>query len=170
MARRDLVPITYDGVGLTTIGRRAFFDYDEGAFDTPRHDPVALERIGRFPSHTRMQPQGKTFPLKVVFKTCDTESQFRAVSRLFNPSKGLKYLVVEDLDRLRKRLHCVAQQIVLEEAKEHPMVIPLWAPTPILEDNTPTTASGEINGVSNPITFSLRNIGTYDALPIFTAT
>jgi len=171
MPRRFVIPITFGGVGLTTKGRRAFFDTDGGPFDSPRHEPVAVERIGSFPSHAREQPQGKTLPLKFVLKSPDTEGQYDALAKIFDQRLGQQTLLVEDCDDRLKRLVCIAQQIIYENHNnDREVTVPLWAAEPILEDNTLTSAEDDIDLVpTNPITLSLRNIGNYRALPTFTA-
>src|SRR3990167_1080541 len=131
--RKKIIPISFNSIGLTTKGRRAHFNYDSGAFDTPRHSPVQLERIGRFPAHVRMQPEGKVFPLNMIITSPDSETQFEAISKIFDPSNGLQLLRVDDCDGRRKRLECVPQQIVVEQNNEKPLVVPLWAPEPLFE-------------------------------------
>jgi len=166
MARRKLVPLTYRGLGLNTIGRTVYFDYDEGAFDTPRRDSISVERIGRFPRHVREQPQGKTFPLRVAIKVCDTQQQFEAITKILNPDLGPQLLRLQDLGGQRYRLTCHPQQAVLEQRSDHPFVIPLWAADPFLEDDTETSTPVEVPTAGNPATLSIRNIGTAQALPI----
>src|SRR3990167_4178342 len=164
MARRKLIPLTYRGMGLNTIGRTAFFEYENGGMDTPRFEPVFVERIGRFPSHVRSQQEGKVFPLKFVIKVCDTRQQFEAITKILNPELGVQTLRLEDLERRRYRLDCVPQQAVLEEPSDHPITIPLWAPEPYLEDDTETTVTAEIPTDGNPVSLAIRNNGTAAAL------
>src|SRR3990167_7584041 len=166
MPRRELIPLTYRGIGLTTIGRRAFFEYDSGAFDTPRRGAISVDRIGRFPSHNRVQPEGKTFPLNFVIKVCDSQQQFEAITKILDPELGIQTLRLEDLKQQRYRLQCIPQQAVLEERSDRPLTIPLWAPEPFLEDDELTISADTLDAITNPATFTLRNNGTAEALPV----
>jgi hypothetical protein len=169
MTYRKLVPISFGGVGLTTLGRRAYFEYDEGAFDTPEHSPIELGRVGRFPSHVRVQPSGKTFPLHIVVLSPDSEGQFAEIGRIFDPSNGLQTLVLENDCGDRRRVDCVPQRVIHDRNHHRPLVVPLFAPNPLLEDIAQTIDTELIDALNNPVILALRNEGNYDALPTFTA-
>lgn len=172
MSRRNMIPISFGGTGLTTTGRRAHFEYDEGAYHTPDRSSVSLNRVGRFPSHVRVQPQGKMFPLRMIITSKDSERQFREISRIFNPDDGLQLFVVDDECDVRRRVLCVPQRIILDVDNDKSLVIPLWAPSGVLEADVATTvASGILTATpGDTITFSLRNEGSHEALPTFVAT
>ena len=168
--QRQLVPVLYRSIGLSNIGRRSYLDYDDGSYSTPRHDPTAVDRVGRFPSQVRMQPTGKVLPLHIVIKSSDTEGQFRHIAKIFDPINELQYLIAEDCDGGRRRLSCVAQQMIIEDKTPAVVTIPLWAPSPYWEDESSTTLTDTIDAITNPIVFAPFNNGSAYAYPFLTAT
>lgn len=171
MPRRELVPISFGGVGLNTTGRRAWLAFGDGAFATPRNRSVALERVGKFPSHVRVQPEGKVVPLNITIISKDSEGQFEEINKIFDPNLGLQTLVLRDADDNEKQISAVAQQVVLSEDHDKPLVVLLWVPDPHLEDTTVQTLSGEISvATPSPLQLTYHNIGSADALPILVAT
>jgi len=176
MPRRVMVPLRFAGVGLSPKGsRKAYFDYMDGAFATPTHTPVTVSRLGagRFPSYARSQAEAKVLPLKIIIISRDSEGQFWALSKLFDPTSGPQYLEVEDADGVEKRVLCVPQGIILPEAHDKPLVVPLFAADPRLEANAASVVSGTkaaANLASSQLDLSVRNEGSTDALPTITIT
>jgi hypothetical protein len=165
-----LVPVSYRGIGLNTVGRSVFFDYEEGGFNTPQYNAVTVDRVGLFPSQVRMQPAGKTFPLHVSIKSPDIQGQFDAVGIIFDPEGGAGTMLLRDCDGRLLRLVCTAQQIILPERHGRPLVVPLYSASPMLQDNALTTLTDTIDGITNPIVFAPNNIGSANALPTLKVT
>ncbi len=162
MARRKLTPISFRGIGLNTIGRTSFFDLDEGAYNSPLHSPVSVDKQGDFPSFLRLQPGPKTFPLRIVIKSKAKLEQFRAISRIFDPSLGEGTLILEDNSCSpvqQFRLQVAPQQIVVEERTDSAVVVPLFAANPILEDSVADSVTDTIT--ASFIQLTIRNDGSY---------
>lgn len=170
MSRRLLRPISFNGIGLQALGRRSHFSYADGAFASPAYSSVDLARIGRFPSHVRMQPGGKMFPLEITALSSDSEGIFQAVTEMFDPNNGEQYLVVEDCDGVEKRVLCVPQQVILSQAHDKPLVVPLWAAKPYLEDINSKTISGSILAPAISLAITATQQGSAPALPLWTIT
>ena len=168
MTCRQLIPISFDGIGLTHVGRQAVFEYDDGSHDAPRHEGVLAERSGAFPRYVYSQPQAKTFPLTFYISSPDTEGQFRDLSRIFNPRDGERVLVVEDSDGVRKRLTCVPQQLVMPAATANKVVVPLLAADPLLYDSDEDTVVGTVQTTS-AVSLPAHNLGSYRTMPTITA-
>lgn len=168
MSTRLLKPQTYDGNGLTNIGRTAWLDYGDGSYDTPSFSPQNAERIAGFPSYVRMQPGGKTLPLHFTVKTKDTEGQFRRLGIMFDPAGDLRYLVAADCNGGLRRLLCVAQQLILEDRSPAVITAPMWAPYPYWEDNTASTETSRLAAINNPHSFTKSNVGSAIAYPTMT--
>ncbi len=173
MPRRDLLPISFGGVGLNTAGRRSWFDFVDGAFNTPEHEPILLQRTGAFPSRVRTQPHEKVLPLNVTFRSKDTEGQARELGRIFNPLLGPQILVVRDLNGIERRMTAEARRIIavadaLQDDRQ--WTVPLVAARPLWENEALTTFADNLDSGTDPISFTPRNIGNYDASPVFDAT
>ena len=167
MRYRLLKPLTFNGIGLTTSGRRAFFDFEGGAYDSAQYSPVAVDRLGRFPSYVRNQPSGKTLPLKVVIKSPDVQAQFDRIARIFDPANEDNIFRAEDCDGLIKRLTCAPQQIIMENDNAREITVTLFAADPIWLDDTLTTITKTIIAAGNPQTFTPFNIGSAETYPVF---
>ncbi|KKK86492.1 hypothetical protein LCGC14_2762710, partial [marine sediment metagenome] len=167
MTRRLLMPISYRGIGLTVPGgRNVSLKTNAGGFDTPEHQTQLLSRTGRFPARIREQMREKIFLLHVVLSSPDVQGQWDALSRIFNPTLGPQYLVVEDGDGTQKRVSCVPQRIVnlgRHEQDDRRWAIPLVAARGVLEATVETSHTDDIEPATNPASFATNNLGTYSA-------
>ncbi len=173
MPRRRLTPVSLGGVGLSNIGRECWFDFADGAMDTPEHEVIMLERTGAFPSRVRTQPREKTLPLNIVFKSGDTEGQARQLGRIFDPVLGPQILVVRDFNEVERRMTVEARRIIAvadAPQDDRQWTVPLVAARPLWENNLLTTFQDDIDSGTDPISFAARNAGNYDASPVFDAT
>ncbi len=174
MPRRKLNPVSFRGIGLPTNGRSVHFEYDEGGYNSPRHEAVEIGRQGNFPSFLRQQPDGKTFPLRIIITSSAKQSQFDEISRIFDPTLGEGTLILEDLrcnPAQRYQVECVPEQIIVDKKIDTSMIVPLFAAEPIFIDDTEDVLTDNIDTATptNPITLTVRNDGTYpsDELALF---
>lgn len=164
MTRRKLNPLTFRGLGLTTNGRTAYLEYDDGGYSSPRHDAIDIERQGNFPSFLRLQPEGKTFPLHIAIKSSAKQIQFNALAKIFDPTLGEGFLILEDLSCFpaqRYRFMCAPEQLIVDQRTDSSLIVPLFAANPILEDIDADSQVDDIDSGVNPVTMTLINDGTY---------
>ena len=157
-------PVSFAGVTLNNPARQVLFAAGQGALSAPRFEEVSAARVGRYPSHVRLQPpEGKALPLTNMLLQ-PTEGQLRALFDLYDPRQGQQPLIVEDGDGIQRSVQCASLGLVKGEAPTE-FVAPLWATDPVF-------LAVALSTVTNPAvtaagaTLSLSNAGDMETPPL----